>query len=199
MKLTQLSIAELRDRLAGREVSAAEIAEAHLARIEGLDSTTVRSMLTVTREHAERQARLADERLKAGDDAPLLGIPMILKDVMTTRGIRTTAGSKILERYVPIEDGTITRRLAEAGTVLLGKSNMDEFAMGSSTENSGFFPTRMTRGVLEMIGDDAARKVPLGRIGGAEDLKGLVALFASDACSFITGQIVAVDGGVTAV
>jgi aspartyl-tRNA(Asn)/glutamyl-tRNA(Gln) amidotransferase subunit A len=72
----------------------------------------------------------------------LLGIPMILKDVLTTRGIRTTAGSKILERFVPIEDATITRRLAEAGTVLLGKANMDEFAMGSSTENSGFFPTR---------------------------------------------------------
>src|SRR5262249_26742832 len=115
---------------------------AHLDRIEALDARTVQSMLTVTREHAEAQARRADERLAGGEDAPLLGIPMILKDVMITNGIRTTAGSKILENFLPIEDGTITRRLAEAGTTLLGKANMDEFAMGSSTENSAFFPTR---------------------------------------------------------
>ena len=140
--LTSLSIRELRDRLARRDISALELARAHLDRIEALDGSTVRSLLTVTREHAEAQARAADARLQSGDDAPLLGIPMILKDVMTTRGIRTTAGSKILERFVPVEDGTITRRLAEGGTVLLGKSNMDEFAMGSSTENSGYFPSR---------------------------------------------------------
>jgi aspartyl-tRNA(Asn)/glutamyl-tRNA(Gln) amidotransferase subunit A len=125
-----------------REVSALEIAAAHLDRIESLDEKTVKSLLTVTRELAEAQARLADQRLASGDKAPLLGVPMILKDVLTTRGVRTTAGSKILENFIPIEDGTITRRLADAGTVLLGKANMDEFAMGSSTENSAFFPTR---------------------------------------------------------
>src|SRR5437763_5072577 len=140
--LTSLSIAELRGLLARREISAVEIARAHLDRIEALDTSTVRSLLTVTRETAEDQARRADERLASGDGGPLVGIPMILKDVLTTRGIRTTAGSRILENYVPIEDGTITRRLAEAGTVLLGKANMDEFAMGSSTENSAYFPTR---------------------------------------------------------
>src|SRR5207253_8602828 len=110
--------------------------------IEGLDEKTVRSLITVTRELAEAQAHLADQRLASGDRAPLLGVPMILKDVLTTKGIRTTAGSKILENFIPIEDGTITRRLSDAGTVLLGKANMDEFAMGSSTENSAFFPTR---------------------------------------------------------
>jgi aspartyl-tRNA(Asn)/glutamyl-tRNA(Gln) amidotransferase subunit A len=141
-ELTSLSIREMRDILARREVSALDIARAHLDRIEALDEPTVRSLLTVTRDVAEKQARQADERLAAGESAPLLGVPMILKDVMVTRGIRTTAGSRILEHYVPIEDGTITRRLAEAGSVLLGKSNMDEFAMGSSTENSGYFPTR---------------------------------------------------------
>ena len=140
--LTSLSIREMRDLLARREVSALDLARAHLDRIEALDESTVRSLLTVTREVAEKQARQADDRLAAGDTAPLLGVPMILKDVMVTRGIRTTAGSRILENFVPIEDGTITRRLAEAGSVLLGKSNMDEFAMGSSTENSGYFPTR---------------------------------------------------------
>jgi aspartyl-tRNA(Asn)/glutamyl-tRNA(Gln) amidotransferase subunit A len=140
--LTSRTIVELRALLARREVSALEVARAHLDRIEALDEATVRGLLTVTREHAEAQARAADARIAAGEDAPLLGVPMILKDVMVTRGIRTTAGSKILEKFLPIEDGTITRRLAEAGTVLLGKSNMDEFAMGSSTENSGFFPTR---------------------------------------------------------
>jgi len=142
MMLASLSIRELRERLARREVSALEVARAHLDRIDALDGETVRSLLTVTRQRAEDQAKQADRRLQAGDSAPLLGVPVILEDVLTTRGIRTTAGSKILEQFVPIEDATITRRLAEAGTVLLGKSNMDEFAMGSSTENSGYFPTR---------------------------------------------------------
>jgi aspartyl-tRNA(Asn)/glutamyl-tRNA(Gln) amidotransferase subunit A len=141
-ELTSLSIREMRDRLGRREISALDLARAHLDRIEALDESTVRSLLTVTREVAEQQATRADNRRKAGEAAPLLGVPMILKDVMLTCGIRTTAGSKILEHFVPIEDGTITRRLAEAGSVLLGKSNMDEFAMGSSTENSGYFPTR---------------------------------------------------------
>jgi len=140
--LTSKSVRELRDLLDRREVSALDIAAAHLDRIENLDDKTVKSLITVTRELAEAQARLADQRIASGDKAPLLGVPMILKDVLITRGIRTTAGSKILENFIPIEDGTITRRLADAGTVLLGKANMDEFAMGSSTENSAFFPTR---------------------------------------------------------
>jgi aspartyl-tRNA(Asn)/glutamyl-tRNA(Gln) amidotransferase subunit A len=142
MSLTELTIRGMREQLARREISALELAQAHLDRIEALDPSTVRAMLTVTRAHAERQARDADARLAAGDAEPLLGVPVILKDVLSTRGIRTTAGSKILDTFVPIEDGTITRRLADAGAVMLGKSNMDEFAMGSSTENSGFFPTR---------------------------------------------------------
>ncbi|HEV7662224.1 MAG TPA: Asp-tRNA(Asn)/Glu-tRNA(Gln) amidotransferase subunit GatA [Chloroflexota bacterium] len=141
-ELTALSIRELRDRLQRREVSALDVARAHLDRIEALDHQTIRSLLTVTRETAEAQARRADDRIAAGEVSPLLGVPMILKDVLITRGIRTTAGSKILENFIPIEDGTITRRLAEAGTTLLGKANMDEFAMGSSTENSAFYPTR---------------------------------------------------------
>jgi aspartyl-tRNA(Asn)/glutamyl-tRNA(Gln) amidotransferase subunit A len=142
VSLTSRSIRELRELLGRREVSALEVARAHLDRIDALDESTVHSLLTVTHELAETQARLADKRIASGDTAPLLGVPMILKDVLTTRGVRTTAGSKILEHFIPIEDATISRRLADAGTVLLGKANMDEFAMGSSTENSAFFPTR---------------------------------------------------------
>jgi aspartyl-tRNA(Asn)/glutamyl-tRNA(Gln) amidotransferase subunit A len=141
-ELTGLSITALRDLLRRREVSALEATRAHLERIEALDDSTVKSLLTVTRDLAESQADQADQRIKSGEDGTLLGVPMILKDVMLTRGIRTTAGSKILEHFVPVEDGTITRRLAEAGSILLGKANMDEFAMGSSTENSGYWPTR---------------------------------------------------------
>src|SRR4051794_17122366 len=103
-ELTSLSIRELRDLLARREVSALEVARAHLDRIEALDESTVRSLLITTRETAEAQARRADERLASGDAGPLVGVPMILKDVLTTRGIRTTAGSRILENFVPLED-----------------------------------------------------------------------------------------------
>ena len=89
-ELTSLSIAALRERLRRREVSALDAARAHLDRIEALDERTVRAMLTVTRETAEQQARQADARIAAGEDGPLLGVPMILKDVLVTRGIRTT-------------------------------------------------------------------------------------------------------------
>jgi len=141
-ELTDLTIAALRDLLHRRDVSSEELTRAHLERIAALDDSTVRAFLTVTPDVARASAQRADDRLAAGDQAPLLGVPMALKDVMVTRGTRTTAGSRILRDFVPIEDGTVARRLAEAGTVLLGKTNMDEFAMGSSTENSGFFPTR---------------------------------------------------------
>ncbi|GAC1318611.1 MAG: Asp-tRNA(Asn)/Glu-tRNA(Gln) amidotransferase subunit GatA [Chloroflexota bacterium] len=140
--ITSLTIRGLAKRLRQHDVSALEATQAHLDRIEALDTSTVQALLTVTRETAEEQARAADERIARGERGPLLGVPMILKDVLTTRGIRTTAGSKILQTFVPIEDGTVTRRLREAGAVLLGKANMDEFAMGSSTENSAYFPTR---------------------------------------------------------
>jgi aspartyl-tRNA(Asn)/glutamyl-tRNA(Gln) amidotransferase subunit A len=140
--VTALTVTTLHDRLERRELSALEVTRAFLDRLERLDQQTVRSLLTITRDVAEAQARRADERLAAGDDSPLLGVPMVLKDVLVTRGIRTTAGSKILQNFIPIEDATATTRLATAGAVLLGKANMDEFAMGSSTENSAYFPTR---------------------------------------------------------
>jgi aspartyl-tRNA(Asn)/glutamyl-tRNA(Gln) amidotransferase subunit A len=140
--LTLLTIHELGARFRSGESSSAEAAQAYLERIEALDPQ-VRAFLTVTRDQALIQAAAADVRLKAQKPlGPLDGIPIALKDVLCTRGIRTTCGSKILERFVPPYDATVVERLRGAGAVLLGKLNMDEFAMGSSTENSGYFATR---------------------------------------------------------
>ena len=139
--LTRLTAHDAVEALDRREFSSEELARAYLNRIEACDGQ-LKAYVTVTPELALRQAREADQRRAAGERGPLLGVPMALKDLVCTRGIRTTCSSKILENFVPIEDGTVARRLAEAGTVLLGKTNMDEFAMGSSTENSGFFTTR---------------------------------------------------------
>jgi aspartyl-tRNA(Asn)/glutamyl-tRNA(Gln) amidotransferase subunit A len=140
--LTSLTIHELGARFRRGESRSAEAAQAYLERIEALDPQ-VRAFLTVTRDEALTQAAAADARLKSGAPlGPLDGIPIALKDVLCTRGIRTTCGSKILENFVPPYDATVVERLRGAGAVLLGKLNMDEFAMGSSTENSGYFATR---------------------------------------------------------
>ncbi len=139
-ELTSLSIAGALELMRAREISALELTEAHLTRIERLDPD-IRAFLTVTADFAREKARAADEARAAGDERPLLGIPIALKDVLSTKGIETTCGSKILKGYHPIFDATTVARLNEAGAVMLGKLNMDEFAMGSSTENSGFFPT----------------------------------------------------------
>jgi aspartyl-tRNA(Asn)/glutamyl-tRNA(Gln) amidotransferase subunit A len=134
-------VAELRSLLDGREVSSEELTRACLDRIERLEPE-VHAYLTVTREVALQQARDADRRLAAGESGPVLGVPMALKDLLSTEGIETTCGSRMLRGYIPPYDATVYARLREAGAVLLGKLNMDEFAMGSSTENSAFGVTR---------------------------------------------------------
>ncbi len=139
--LTRLTITEALERLRQREISSLELTEAHLRRIEALDAG-LRAYLCVTSDLALAEAEAADQARAAGDDRPLLGIPIALKDVLSTKGIETTCGSKILKGYQPIFDATPVARLQAAGAVLLGKLNMDEFAMGSTTENSGYFPTR---------------------------------------------------------
>ena len=141
MKLCQLTIHEARERLGAGDFSALELTEAVLERILAVDND-VKAYITLTPEQALAQARDADLRRAAGEDTPLLGIPLAIKDVLCTEGTPTTCGSRILEDFVPPYDGTAVARLRAAGAVILGKTNTDEFAMGSSTENSAFFTTR---------------------------------------------------------
>lgn len=137
MELHQLTVHELHDKLAGREVSAEELASSFFSRIHSLEPQ-LRAFLTITEDKALGKARELD---KAGNYDGLKGIPYGLKDVFCTRGVKTTCASKMLEDFVPTYDSTAGRRLEEQGGILLGKLNMDEFAMGSSTEQSAFYPT----------------------------------------------------------
>jgi aspartyl-tRNA(Asn)/glutamyl-tRNA(Gln) amidotransferase subunit A len=140
--IVRMSAADLAAGIAAGELSAAEVTEAHLRRIEAVEDR-VHSFLHVSAEQARRAAQAVDARRAAGEPlGPLAGVPLALKDVFTTMDMPTTCGSAILDGWRPPYDATITRRLREAGVVLLGKTNMDEFAMGSSTENSAFGPSR---------------------------------------------------------
>ncbi|HZE20890.1 MAG TPA: amidase family protein, partial [Desulfobaccales bacterium] len=138
--LYSLSISELGARLARGEVSAAAVTEALLTRIRERDGE-LNTYITVDETGARAMAREANARWQQGTATPLTGIPLALKDVMATRGLRTTCGSRILANFIPPYDATVCARLRQAGAVFLGKVNMDEFAMGSSTENSAFGPS----------------------------------------------------------
>ena len=155
--LNWLSIQEAHSQLTSRQISSVELTQACLDRIDAVEDR-VQSFLTLTPETALSQAAVADRMLGAGEGGPLTGVPMQIKDVMCTEGVPTTCASRMLENFVPVYNATAVERLMGQGAVMLGKGNMDEFAMGSSCENSAF---HLTRNPWDLD------RVPGGSSGGA--------------------------------
>ena len=138
MDLYRMTIHQLHDLLVKKEATSREITESFYGRIGGVDDK-IKAYLILTEEEAQRQAERVDQKISRGEKIDdLAGVPLGLKDILCTKGVRTTCGSRILEGYVPFYDGTVVQKLKERDAVFLGKLNMDEFAMGSSTENSAY-------------------------------------------------------------
>lgn len=169
--MSSLTIHAAREGLRQKKFSSVELTRAFLDRIRQ-HNPRLNAFITVDENQALAMAAAADERMAKGEDTPVLGVPIALKDVLMTKGLRTTAGSKILENFVPTWDATPVARLRAAGAVFLGKTNTDEFAMGSSTENSAYGVTRNPH--------DETR-VPGGSSGGS------AAAVAADLCCAALG------------
>jgi aspartyl-tRNA(Asn)/glutamyl-tRNA(Gln) amidotransferase subunit A len=140
MDLCRLTIHQASELLRHQEISSLELSQAVLNRIREVEGK-VHAFVTITEDLALQQAEAADQRIQKGEATPLTGIPALIKDVICTKGVRTTCGSRMLENFVPPYDATVMEKLNACGIVMVGKANMDEFAMGSSTEHSAFFPT----------------------------------------------------------
>src|SRR5579862_320857 len=158
MNIPSLTIDQVQEGLRARQFSAVELATAALAFARGENAKT-NAYLSFSEERALGAARRVDEKLARGEDAgALAGVPVAVKDVIVTKGVRTTCGSKLLAEYIPPYDATAIERIEAAGGVILGKTNCDEFAMGSSNENSAFGPVR---------NPVALDRVPGGSSGGS--------------------------------
>lgn len=176
-KLNELTIIEAIEGLKNADFNSVDIVKACYEQIKKYDDS-IKAYITLTEEYALSKAKNADEELKkkgikAFEEKPLLGIPYACKDNFSTKGIETTAGSNVLKGYIPPFESTVTKRLNDAGAVLLGKTNMDAFAHGSSTENSDFFDTKNPWDY---------KKVPGGSSGGS------AAAVSADMCIFATGS-----------
>jgi len=172
MELYQLTIHELQEKIRNGEVSSMDIVNSIFGRIDAVEEK-VHAYITLMRESALEEARKADERIKAGEIKALTGIPIALKDIYCTQGVRTTCGSRILDQFIPPYDATVITRLREAGAVFTGKTNMDEFAMGSSTETSYYGATRNPWNL---------ERIPGGSSGGS------AAAVAADECIAALGS-----------
>lgn len=138
--LTQLTVSEIRKGLEAKTFTAGDLADACLNKAERLKD--LNCFITLDADKIKDQAKAADQKIKAGEKGPLLGIPVAIKDVLVTEGTKTTCGSKILSNFIPPYSATVIKKLSAAGAVMFGKTNMDEFAMGSSNENSAFGPVK---------------------------------------------------------
>ena len=139
--MKNLTLKQAKEKLKNKEISSVELTKAYLENIKKAEPT-INAFVTVTEEEALKNAAEADKKIAAGVDLPLLGVPISIKDNFSTNGIRTTASSKVLDTYIPPFDATVVKRLKEAGIVLLGKTNMDAWAHGSSTETSDYGSTK---------------------------------------------------------
>ena len=157
MELCRLTIHQAHELLTGGKITSLELTAAVFDRIAQVEERTG-AYITLVKDQAMAEARAADEVIRQGRGGPLTGIPLAVKDVLCTEGIRTTCGSRILENFIPPYSSTVVNRLKEAHAVIVGKTNMDEFAMGSSTEHSAF---KVTRNPWDLT------RIPGGSSGGS--------------------------------